>query len=76
MATAAVKQGLISDPTVEQLDAEAFDALIPHGTVLYGTNARSHARRAKEFLGWQPQGDSLEQEIPRAVEAEGQKMKA
>ncbi|KAJ0143396.1 hypothetical protein HZ326_13825 [Fusarium oxysporum f. sp. albedinis] len=42
----------------------------PSWLVLFGTNARSGAQRAEKVLGWKPENESLEQEIPRAVAQE------
>ncbi|KAE8142466.1 NAD(P)-binding protein [Aspergillus pseudotamarii] len=66
----AAEQGFIKDPTVKSIDASAADKLTAHGAVLWGTNAQYTAARARELLGWQPQGPSLEEEIPRAVQEE------
>jgi hypothetical protein len=75
IAQAAVEQGLISDKTVQELDKSEADALIPHASVLYGTNARSNARRAAEYLGWTPREESLVAEIPKAVARERKNIK-
>ncbi|KAL3952127.1 hypothetical protein ACCO45_013844 [Purpureocillium lilacinum] len=43
----------------------------PHATVIYGTNARSRARRGQEVLGWKPEHvPGLEQGIVEAVDVE------
>ena len=60
---------------MEELDGSAFDKVLPHGSILFGTNARSKARRASELLGWEPKEGSLEVEIPRAVAEEAQRRK-
>ncbi|KAB8223364.1 hypothetical protein BDV33DRAFT_200631 [Aspergillus novoparasiticus] len=70
VASFAAEQGLIKDPTVKSIDADAAEKLTAHGAVLWGTNAQYTAARARELLDWQPQGPSLEEEIPRAVEEE------
>ncbi|KAJ0330756.1 hypothetical protein COL5a_003060 [Colletotrichum fioriniae] len=67
VASAAAKKGLISKDEVEELGPEEANKVLPHGTVLFGTNARSEALRAKKVLGWAPTGESLEEEIPKAV---------
>ena len=46
-----------------------------HGSVLFGTNAGSGAQRAERVLGWQPENDSLELEIPRVVAREAQSLR-
>lgn len=52
---------------MQELGEHAADKVTPHGAVLLGTNAQYTAVRARELLGWRPQGPSLEAEIPRAV---------
>lgn len=67
MADAAADRGLIPAADVDEVSGD----LLPHGVVLYGTNARSRSRRGTECLGWNPQyRTGLDDEIPRAVEAE------
>lgn len=62
---------------MDEVGAEEFDRLVPHGSTLLGTNARSGAQRAEQVLGWKPENESLEDHIPRAVikEAEALGMK-
>ncbi|KAE8326735.1 hypothetical protein BDV39DRAFT_193347 [Aspergillus sergii] len=70
VASFAAEQSFIKDPTVKSIDADAADKLTAHGAVLWGTNAQYTAARARKLLGWEPQGPSLEEEIPRAVKEE------
>ncbi|KNG88522.1 hypothetical protein ANOM_003243 [Aspergillus nomiae NRRL 13137] len=70
VASFAAEQGFIKDPTVKSINADTADKLTAHGAVLWGTNAKYTAARARELLGWKPQGPSLEEEIPRAVREE------
>lgn len=69
---AAVQKGLIEDEDVESLSADEMDELFPHASAIVGTNAREKAQRAKKVLDWLPQHHSLEDEIPRAVQAEAE----
>lgn len=72
VAAAAKQQGFTSSDEVKELKTEEYDTALPHGKVLYGTNARGKAVRATKLLNWSPQEVSLEEEIPRAVkEAHG-----
>ncbi|KAI0435750.1 NAD(P)-binding protein [Xylaria telfairii] len=73
-AAAAVKQGLIPNDDVEELNGAEADSSLPHGNVLYGTNARSKALRGKELLGWAPHHESLSEAIPDAVKTEAQRL--
>lgn len=70
VATAAKEQGFNSTDEVDSLDAEESNKQLPHGAVLFGTNARGSPRRAKEVLGWTPREAGIDVEIPRAVAAE------
>ncbi|KAI9734626.1 MAG: hypothetical protein M1834_002227 [Cirrosporium novae-zelandiae] len=71
IANSAHASNLIKDPTaIESITAERANALTPHGALLWGTNARGRALRAKGLLGWKPIGKSLEEEIPETVKVE------
>ncbi|POR33933.1 Nad dependent epimerase dehydratase family protein, partial [Tolypocladium paradoxum] len=77
VAAAASMKGFIPNAgDVDEVIGEEADKLLPHGRVLYGTNARTNARRAKELLGWKPQfgSSALEEEILRAVEQEAKSL--
>ncbi|PYH96500.1 NAD(P)-binding protein [Aspergillus ellipticus CBS 707.79] len=71
----AVKDlGLVESTAVEQISHAEADSLTPHGGVLWGTNAQQLTQRARRYLGWVPEGRSLEEEIPFTVLAEAQKL--
>ncbi|KAL2111030.1 hypothetical protein VUR80DRAFT_387 [Thermomyces stellatus] len=40
---------------VDQVGGEEADKLLPHGSVLFGTNARGRPSREEAVLGWRPQ---------------------
>lgn len=61
---------------MQDLDEHAADRVTAHGAVLLGTNAQYTAVRARELLGWRPQGPSLEEEIPRAVLEENSRLRS
>ncbi|OAA56849.1 NAD(P)-binding domain protein [Cordyceps fumosorosea ARSEF 2679] len=67
IATVAADKGLIESPAVKEVDAEAAESITAHAAVLLGTNAQTKGDRARTWLGWEPQGPSLEEEIERAV---------
>ncbi|KAM0417429.1 hypothetical protein ACHAPT_012578 [Fusarium lateritium] len=73
VAQAAKDQGLLETTEVEELHKPDADTVLPHGSVLFGTNARSKARRGAELLGWKPTEEGIEVEIPRAVAEEAAK---
>ncbi|KAH6662400.1 hypothetical protein F5X68DRAFT_251879 [Plectosphaerella plurivora] len=70
VAAAARTMGLCDDDEVEEVYGAEADALLPHGNVLFGTNARGRPLRAEHLLGWVATGEPLEKEIPRAAAAE------
>lgn len=65
--------GYVKDAaSIKHISSHEADGLGSHGggSVLWGTNSRMQAQRARKFLGWDPTGPSLEQEIPKTVQAE------
>lgn len=56
--------------SVKQISSAEADSLSPAGSVLWGTNGKEQAQRARTSLGWKPKGRSLEEEIPGTVQAE------
>ncbi|KAI9903654.1 hypothetical protein N3K66_000183 [Trichothecium roseum] len=70
VAAAAEQQGAITSSDVAELAKDEYDAHLPHGKVLFGTNARGAATRARKLLGWEPRELSLEDDIPRATAEE------
>ncbi|KAK2590269.1 hypothetical protein QQS21_012050 [Conoideocrella luteorostrata] len=73
VSAAAKKQGLTSSDGVEKLTGESIDAHLSHGKILFGTNARGSAKRARKLLNWAPKEISLEDDIERAVSVEADK---
>lgn len=67
-------QHLLPNDDVEQLSRAEADALLPHGSVMFGTNARSHTQRAYKLLSWQPVQGSLEEDIDRNVAWEAERL--
>ncbi|KAL4863614.1 hypothetical protein BDV12DRAFT_177307 [Aspergillus spectabilis] len=70
VAEATKKLGLIESSAVKQLHHEEADKLTGHAAVLWGTNAQQNSQRARQLLGWEPKGKSLEEEIPETVRVE------
>ncbi|RSL98264.1 hypothetical protein CEP52_010425 [Fusarium oligoseptatum] len=70
ITAAAYALKLLPSKEVEQVSGAEADTLLPHGSVLYGTNARARGYRAEKVLGWTPQREGLEDEIPRVVAEE------
>ena len=40
----------------------------------WGLNSRGKAIRARKVLGWQPRGESIDEEVPRCVEVEAKRL--
>ncbi|CAG9978187.1 unnamed protein product [Clonostachys byssicola] len=74
IASAAASANLLSDNSVEELDADQFESLLPHGNVLYGTNVRYGASRARRHLDWEPKEENLEETISATVQAEAKNL--
>ncbi|KAF7549351.1 hypothetical protein G7Z17_g6437 [Cylindrodendrum hubeiense] len=70
ITSAAYDLDLLPNKSIDQLNKEQSNELLPHGAVLYGTNARSQAQRAEKFLGWKAENLDLEHEIPLVVAQE------
>ncbi|GKZ36082.1 hypothetical protein AbraIFM66950_006989 [Aspergillus brasiliensis] len=68
------KLGLADSESVTEISHEEADTLTPHGGVMWGTNAQQVPQRATKYLGWVPEGWTLEEEIPHTVLAEAQKL--
>jgi nucleoside-diphosphate-sugar epimerase len=75
VADAAKDLSLIESATVKEVGHEEADKLSSHGAVLWGTNAQQNSQRARQLLGWQPKGKSLEEEIPETVRVEAARLR-
>ena len=74
IARVAKTKKWISNDEVKVLTAEEVEKLSPHASVLWGTNSRSVAERARRVLGWHPVAASLMQEIPGVLEVEARSL--
>lgn len=59
---------------MKQISHEEADSLSGHASVVLGTNAQEKAQRARKYLGWNPTGISLEEEIPNTVHVEASRL--
>ncbi|KAL5356577.1 hypothetical protein BJX96DRAFT_162557 [Aspergillus floccosus] len=64
---AALQMNLINSQEVMEVTASDADELTAKGSVFWGTNAKQNSQRARQLLGWVPQGPSLQEEIPTTV---------
>lgn len=60
-------KNFISNNTTEEVDPSAADEITAHATVLLGTNAQTRGDRGRKWLGWEPQGATLAEEIERSI---------
>ncbi|OJJ29951.1 hypothetical protein ASPWEDRAFT_55458 [Aspergillus wentii DTO 134E9] len=74
VANAAVKSGSIQNDQVKSVSHAEADGLMGHGGVLWGTNAALKGERARKYLDWKPQGETLEENIPKTVQLEKSKL--
>ncbi|ROW10414.1 hypothetical protein VMCG_02061 [Cytospora schulzeri] len=70
VADAAQAKGYIKDATLESLDVTHAKEIAGFEAVSYGLNSRGQGKRARKYLGWNPTGPSLKDEIPNIVEVE------
>lgn len=70
----AFKNKLINHEGVDHLTKEEADTLRPFGSVLWGTNSRCTAIRAKKLLGWTPKQKSLFDLLPEIVNDEAKSL--
>lgn len=74
VASAAHEQGFIPSDEVVVVSVDEANNLSPWGAVLWGTNSRCRAIRARKALGWEPNGPSLKDEIPEIVKGEATRL--
>ncbi|KAM0332201.1 hypothetical protein ACHAQA_002476 [Verticillium albo-atrum] len=77
VAIAAKEKGRIPSDEVDEVLGDEANQVLPHGTILFGTNARSKARRGIDHLGWNPdavKAPLVEEEIARLVETEAARL--
>lgn len=70
----AVEEGFIPSAEVQALDVESARRLAGFEAVSWGLNMRCRARRAREYLGWEPSAPFLEDEVPGIVKGEWQRL--
>ena len=70
VASAAHKQGFIPTDEVVAMSGDDANQLRPHGALLWGSNSRGRALRARQLLGWSPKGKAINDETPEAVSIE------
>jgi len=70
IATAFHEQGFIPADDVVAMSGDDANQLRSYGALLWGSNSRGRALRARKLLGWSPKGNAINDEIPEAVSIE------
>lgn len=70
VAREARRRGFVEGEEVRSIEPEEARGLTHRGDVLWGCNSRSRAKRAREALQWEAQGQSLEEVVKEQVEME------
>jgi len=70
VASTAHKKGLIPTDEVISLNNESIAQLHPYGAMIWGANSRCKAVRAKKLFGWSPKEQSIQENVPEAVDSE------
>ncbi|CDM37239.1 hypothetical protein DTO013E5_8385 [Penicillium roqueforti] len=61
IAKEAHSLGYIDSPdSVQSMNLDEANVVIPNGAVFLGTNGQGRASRARKLLGWQPDGESFQ----------------
>lgn len=75
IASAAKDQGfLISDELVTMSSSEANQELTAYASVMWGSNSRCKAIRARNLLGWSPKERGMNEEIADVVNIEAKRL--
>ncbi|KAJ4263353.1 hypothetical protein NW762_006171 [Fusarium torreyae] len=74
IAKEAHKQGVIDSDKTKTLDPEEAKEKLGFEALSWGLNSRGEARRARKFLGWKPEGQSLEDWLSESVQTEARRL--
>lgn len=70
IAKIAEKKGLLDSEETLSLSADELTELHPYAILIWGSNSRGKAIRARKLLGWKPHGESLKESLAKIVEGE------
>ncbi|KAH7196384.1 uncharacterized protein B0J16DRAFT_325900 [Fusarium flagelliforme] len=74
IAKEAKNKGLIESDETKVLDVDEAQEKLGFQALSWGLNSRGDAKRARKFLGWKPECESLEEWIPEAVQVEAKRL--
>jgi nucleoside-diphosphate-sugar epimerase len=70
IAEKAKVKGYLKTNDVVSLSVDDIKEIHPFGAVLWGTNSRGKASRARKVLGWAPKGAPLEETLDALIDSE------
>jgi hypothetical protein len=68
----AFKKGYIKERGVRAMSADEAKEVAGFEAMSWGLNSKGFAKRAREYLGWNPKGKSLKDEISNIVDGEAE----
>ena len=68
----AYETGYIKEKGVRALDPDEASKQAGFEALSWGLNSKGYAKRARKYLGWQPKGASLQDEIPSVIDGEAE----
>lgn len=75
IAKEAHSLGYIDSPdSVQSMNLEEANVVIPNGSVFLGTNGQGRASRARKLLGWQPDGETFQNAVRETIIAEAARL--
>ena len=74
IAKEAKSKGLINTDETKVLDVDEAQEKLGFQALSWGLNSRGDAKRARKFLGWKPECESLEEWIPECVQVEAKRL--
>ena len=74
VAESAAKQGFIEKAEMEAMDEESAKKTAGFEALSWAWNSRGKARRFREVLGWKPREVGIEEEVPKIVRQEFERL--
>jgi nucleoside-diphosphate-sugar epimerase len=70
MARIAQKMGLLDSNDTPSLSTTELAEIHPYGVLIWCSNSRGKAIRARKLLGWKPHRESLKELLPSIIDEE------
>jgi hypothetical protein len=70
----AFEKGYIKEKGVNPMSPDKASKAAGFEALSWGMNSKGYAKRAKKYLGWNPKGKSLKEEIPSIVDGEAERL--